>query len=324
MTADITQTLSSLPTPVALVLGSGLQNAAAQVGMWRALASATDWRPDFVIGASSGSLLAACVIAHPRLVQVRPPDGGLTGVPDDVVGDAAEQLWRNVADSKLTKIGWTRLAGAIAGRDRSRTTKQWRELLGETLGDAEFPPGSPHAMVATDVTRTQPSVIDTGSLVSAVLTSAAFPVITPAVEAADGNVLVDGSFIEPVPVTTALRRGARSILVCDTGRSALDDTPVAPTRWFDVVLASIHHQVAASASHDIFRVAHQCPIVVLSTPEPFEIGWPDVPERITAGQESAANQLAMIASRWTSITEPGVYCAADEVALDRRLSGVIR
>lgn len=324
MTADIRQTLLSLPAPVALVLGSGQQNAAAQVGMWRALAAATDWRPDFVVGASSGALLAACVIAHPQSVPSQPTEGQLTSPAEDVVGDAAERLWRNVAESKLSRIGWTRLAGAIAGRDRSRTTRQWRELLGEILGEASFPAGTLHALVATDVTRAQPSVIDTGSLISAVLTSAAFPVITPAVEAADGNVLVDGSFIEPVPVTTAVRRGAHSIVVFDTGRSALDDTPVAPTRWFDVVLASIHHQVAASASHDVFRVAHQCPIVVLSTPEPFEIGWRDVPDRITAGRSAAATQLAMIASRWASISEPGVYCAADEVALDRRLSGVIR
>lgn len=319
MTADITAALSSLPTPVALVLGSGQQNAAAQVGMWRALVAATDWRPDFVIGASSGSLLAACVIA-----ETLATDGRIDPHSGPAAGDAAEALWRSVAGSKLAKVGWTKLAAAIAGRDRSRTIKQWRELLGQTLGEASFPPDSQHALVATNVTSADPTVLDTGSLVSAVLTAAAFPVITPPVEAADGDILVDGSFIEPVPVVTAAFRGARSMLVFDTGRSALDDTPVAPSRWFDVVLVSVHHQVAATASHDVFRVAHECPVVMLSTPEPFEVGWQDVPARLTAGEDAGAAQLAMVASRWQSITAPGVYCAADEVALDRRLTGVIR
>ena len=322
MRADVTASLTSLPTPVALVLGNGLQNAAAQVGMWRALVAATSWRPDFVVASSSGALLASCLISS--RVYGDGAEAGVGNVAGDEAAEAAERMWRGIAESKLAKIGWTRLAGAIAGRDRNRTSRQWRELLGEILAEAEFPRDSPHAFVATNVTTSQPMLLDSGSLVSAVLTAAAFPVITPAVETASGDVLVDGSFIEPVPVTTAIGRGAQSLLVFDTGRAALNDDPEAPRRWFDVVLSSIHHQVAATASHDVFRVAHGHPIVMLSTPEPFEIGWRDVPARITAGQEAGAAQLATIAARWSDLDVPGVYCAADEVALDRRLTGVIR
>lgn len=298
--------LESLPGPVALICGVGERNAPAQAGMLTAVTDA-GWRPDIVVGSSVGGVSAAAAIAKP-----------------DGPGDLAAEMWRAIVASGLVEPGWTRIAAAMAGNESTKVNKQWRRVLANFLGDAEFRADGMDALVALELPNGTPWVIDQGSLAEAVVTAAAFPVfVNPITQSS--NTLLDGGFIAPVPVLQAISRGARSAVVLSTGKPGIDSEVIAPTRWYDVVLSAVRAQVDAKASHDIAEAGLQIPIVILDAAKPDVIHWADVDERITAGRDLGASQLAELTDAFPSgCVEPGVYAVAPEVTNDLRLSGVMR
>lgn len=297
--------LASLPRPVALVCGAGEQNCAAQAGMLDPLL-AGGWRPDIVVGSSGGAIAAAAVIADAA-----------------AAAEQAGEMWRLIAASKYTNLGWTRIAAAVAGSERTRTIRAWRTILEPVLGETEFAADGSQALVATDLTHGTSLLLDRGSVLDALLMSAAFPVLLPSVDV-DGATVIDGGFTAPLPVLEALAMGAQSIVALDTGRSDVRAAPTAPTRWYQVLLASIRHQVAATAAHDTATAAAQVPVMVLSAPEPFTVHWEHVPERIDAGRDAATSQLRALSRRWPDMAEPGVYAVAEDVRSDARLRQVLR
>lgn len=300
--------LSALPEPVALVCGVGERNAPAQAGMLAAV-TADGWAPGFVVGSSVGALTAAAMIAQPHRAA-----------------EVATGLWLAVAKTGLIDPGWTRLASAMTGGEPARLNRQWRELLGEYLGEASFAAGARDALVTMELPVGAPRMLDSGPLVEAALAAAAFPVIVNPIT--EGNsLLIDGGFAAPVPVLQALQRGAASAVVLHTGRPAWHEQPTAPTRWFDVVLSSVRAQVGAKASHDIAEAARHIPMVILDSAKPAELHWSDAEERIAAGHDDASTQLQVLTSSLTDINmrwEPGVYAAAPEITGDLRLSGFLR
>ena len=140
-------------------------------------------------------------------------DSGAEGPPDAMARD----VWRRIAASKMVRFGWTRMASAATAREGGRLTRQWRELLDPIFGDRTFAADGTQAMVATNLTKGLPMVIDRGTLVEGILASAAFPVVASAVEH-NGDVLVDGSFTAPVPVLQALDLGAAAVVALVPGR----------------------------------------------------------------------------------------------------------
>lgn len=308
--------LAALPTPVALVCGVGERNAPAQAGMLAAV-TAGGWLPDLVIGSSAGAITAAAAIADP-----------------EGAADLAVELWLAVAGSALIDPGWTRFASALTGGEPARVNRQWRKLLDEYLGDVSLGADSAHgvrggtrsdALVAMELPLGEPRLLDSGLLVDATLTSAAFPVMVNPIT--EGNhLLLDGGFAAPVPVLQAIARGAGSAVVLHTGRPAWQSEASAPQRWYDVVLSSVRAQLGAKASHDIAEAARRIPIVILDTAKPVELHWSDAEERIGAGHADASEQLRMLDATFGSdeLDMPGVYAVAPEITGDLRLTGVLR
>lgn len=298
--------LNSLPAPVALVCGVGERNAPAQAGMLSAV-TAHGWQPDLVVGSSVGGVSAAAAIAKP-----------------DDPGDLAAQMWRAIVASGLLEPGWTRIATAMTGNETTKINKQWRKLLTEFLGEAAFVDGTADALVALELPRGTPWLVDEGSLVEAVITAAAFPVFVNPITQSNST-LIDGGFIAPVPVVQAMNRGAASIVVLSAGNASAHSEVLAPTRWYDVMLAAVRAQVGAKASHDIAEAALQVPIVILDAAKPDVVHWADVDERISAGLKEATSQLELLAETYPSgVAGPGVYAVAPEITGDMRLSGVLR
>ena len=298
--------LDSLPKPVALVCGVGERNAPAQAGMLAAL-TADGWRPDLVVGSSVGGVCAAAAIAH-----------------QDDPGELAAQMWRAIVASGLLEPGWARIAAAMTGNETTKLNKQWRKVLTGFLGDAQFADGTADALVALELPQGKPRVMDQGSLVEAVIAAAAFPVFVNPITQGNST-LIDGGFIAPIPVVQAVNRGAASAVVLSTGRPTVNSEVIAPTRWYDVVLAAVRAQVGAKASHDVAEVGLQIPIVAIDAAKPDVIHWADVDERISAGRELGASQLRRLADEFPAgCATPGVYAVAPEITQDLRLSGVLR
>lgn len=296
--------LHALPQPVALICGVGERNAPAQAGMLTAV-TADGWRPDFVVGSSAGGVTAAAAIATP-----------------ENPGELAAEMWRAIVASDLVEPGWTRIAAAMTGNETAKVNKQWRRLLSDFLGETAFAEGTSNAMVALELPQGTPWLVDQGSLVEAVITTAAFPVFVNPITHSN-QTLIDGGFIAPVPVLQALNRGAASVVVLSAGRAAVDAEVIAPNRWYDVVLSAVRAQVGAKASHDIAEVGLHMPIVVLDTAKPDVVHWADVEERIAAGLKQGQRQLDELTRAFPDPSKPGVYATAAEVTADLRLTGVI-
>jgi len=303
------QVIGALPRPVALVCAAAERNGAAQIGLLASL-SAGDWRPDLVLGSSSGSLLAAAVIKDSAEAIAR-----------------ATHLWRAVADSKMVPPSWARLATAATSSDGVRLGRSWRTLLTDQLGDTAFEPDGSAALVTTDLSTGAAVLLNQGELVDAILAAAAFPVIAPPV-ITESDIYVDGSFTAPAPVLQAQQLGAASIVLLSAARPAQLTDPPAPNRWYDVVLAAVRGQVSATASHDIAQAAAEMPIVMLSSPVVPGMDWADIDSRVDDGLQAGTSQLEQIATAMetasTDTYPPGLYAVAAELVCDRRLSEVLR
>lgn len=318
----MTELLSTLPTPVALVFGAGEQNCVAQAGMLGPLL-ADGWRPDLVVGSSGGAVTAAVFALQDgafRGAAGAEPAGAEPAGAEAVA--MATDLWRAIAASKAARPGWSRLAAAAASSDSARVTKAWHAVLDPVFGESRLD-GTGCTLVATNLSRQTALPLTTGPIVDALLAAAAHPVLAnPVIR--EGEVIIDGGFVAPVPVLQAIAAGAASLVVVDTGRPALKPDPTPARHWYQVTLEAIRHQLDTKASMDTGRAAVAVPTVVLSCAEPGWVSWDQVDERIEAGRHNAEAQLATLGHRWARITEPGVYTSADEVRLDRRLSAVIR
>lgn len=93
--------------------------------------------------------------------------------------------------------------------------KRIEELLGELIAVRDFSGlGIPFAAVATDLHTGEKVVMDRGDVLSAVRASMSIPGVFPPVER-DGRVLVDGQFVDPVPVSLCREMGADAVIAVD-------------------------------------------------------------------------------------------------------------
>lgn len=180
------------------MLGGGASFGAVQVGMLGALERAGIY-PDMVVGTSVGALNGAMLAASPRDAVRRLEETWTQLQRRDVLPtNLLSVLWRltQSASHVVDSVGIEHIAsGALRARD-------FAELR------------LPFAAVTLDLGTGRPRVLDHGSLLPALLASAAIPGLFPPVTV-EGNVLVDGGSVANVPISQALDRGARSLVVLD-------------------------------------------------------------------------------------------------------------
>ena len=93
--------------------------------------------------------------------------------------------------------------------------KRVEALLEELIGSRDFSKLEiPFATVATDLHTGERVVLDSGDVLSAVRASMSIPGVFPPVER-DGRVLVDGQFVDPVPVSLCRAMGADVVIAVD-------------------------------------------------------------------------------------------------------------
>lgn len=197
--------------PVALVLSSGANLGAVQVGVLRALVE-HGVRPDLIVGCSIGALNGAALAQDPTPAGV----------------DHLEEVWRTADARGVMPRPWlppavalVRRGEAMAGRDGLRRLIR-RSVTARSFADLEVP----LHCVATDVAACAEAWFSDGPLVDALLASAAIPAMFPAVTI-DGRRYVDGAVVNEVPVRRAVALGARTVYVVEVGplTTALDAAP---------------------------------------------------------------------------------------------------
>lgn len=175
---------------IGLALGAGAARGCAHFGVIHALREA-GLEPDIIAGTSIGSLIGGVMAA-----------GNLGRLEQAVLRmDLREIIYYFV------EVSFPR-SGLIDGR---RVT----EFISEFVEDRRIEDlAQPFRAVATEVVTGEEVVLDRGPLIEAIRASIAIPgIFTPV--AKDGQVLVDGGLVNPVPVSVARAMGADYIIAVD-------------------------------------------------------------------------------------------------------------
>jgi NTE family protein len=188
--------------PVAFVLGGGGVLGAVEVGMLRALFRA-GFRPDVVVGTSIGAVNGALVAAE----------------PGEAVTDRLVRLWTSPEAATVYGDSIGRQVRRFAARTHLHSPLPLRRLLEGELGEhitfADLK--VPFHCCAASIERAAEHWFDSGPLVDAVLASSAVPGLLPPMEI-DGEHYVDGGIVNSIPISEAVRLGARIIFVLQVGR----------------------------------------------------------------------------------------------------------
>lgn len=179
---------------IGLVLGSGGARGLAHVGAVKALIE-YGVRPSVIVGTSFGAIVGAAIAS------------GRFGVLDFTA--------RNVDLARAVGVFFefgVHRDGLIKG-------KRVMDFLGQILPDCsieELP--IPFAVLATDIETGEPVVIDKGKVLQAVRASISIPgVFTPVRRGK--RILVDGGISSPVPVSTAMAKGADFVVAINVDNS---------------------------------------------------------------------------------------------------------
>ncbi|MBI9085781.1 MAG: patatin-like phospholipase RssA [Desulfobacterales bacterium] len=176
-----------MSTPrIGLALGSGSARGLSHIGVIRALA-AMGIRPDIIAGCSVGAMVGGAYAAG----HIDELETWLCGLDRmDVLG---------FFDVSLTS------GGVILGE---RLTRVFRDFIGNrAIEDLPIP----FAAVATDLTTGREIWLDRGPLIDAVRASMGLPGLFAPVQK-DGQWLVDGGLVNPVPISICRAMGADIVI----------------------------------------------------------------------------------------------------------------
>jgi NTE family protein len=279
--------LEELPRPIGYVFGGGGSRGALQVGMLQAL-SEHGVAPDLVTGTSVGALNGALVALDPKGAANRLAHSWSRITRAQVFpGNVLTQM-RTLEHSKTHLFPNTGLASVIG------------EFLGDGLSFKDLT--LPFGAVTTDTTSGRPHLIREGSLLTALLASAAIPGIYPYV-VRDGLHLCDGGVVANVPMQVALTMGARSLIVLDCFPPGCP--PGQQDSFAEILLLTILVGMRAQAACEAIRVSEEVPVVYLpcSTGRVFSpLDFSYTEELIEAAYDTARPFLATL-----DVTGPGLY-----------------
>ena len=201
------------------MLGGGGVFGATQVGMLRALVE-SGIRPGLVVGTSVGAINGAAFAADP----------GITGV-ENLAG-----LWGSLADAGMFTDNVLARAGTLARyRTHLYSPAPLRKLLQARLPATFEELAVEFQCVAASIERAGAHWFASGSLIEAVMASAAVPGLLPPV-VVNGEHFLDGGLVHSIPVGRAITLGAADIYVLHVGRI---EQPLKPPRsLWDVCLTS--------------------------------------------------------------------------------------
>jgi NTE family protein len=194
----------------AFVFAGGGSLGAIHVGMLHSLAS-RGIVADMVVGSSAGALNGAYYAGNPTIEGIQRLDA----------------IWRGLRRSDVFPLTWRTMLGFLYRRDFLVTSDALRQLVDDNLGYRDLEDAIlPVHIVATDILTGGTVVMSKGPAARAIIASAAVPAAFEPVYF-NGLYLADGAISSNTPVSVAVARGARRLIVLPTGYAcALEKPPV--------------------------------------------------------------------------------------------------
>ena len=180
----------------AFILSGGGNLGSIQVGMLRALLEA-GIVPDVLVGASIGSVNAAFLAADPCLDQVM----------------ALEEVWTDLRSRDIFSWNPLGIGGALLRRGAVFPPERWRRFLERRIPYERIEEAAvPLRIAATDFDDGASVILDSGSVVDAVMASTSLPVIFPPHRIGE-HCYLDGVLSDQVPIKPAVEAGADTIYI---------------------------------------------------------------------------------------------------------------
>jgi NTE family protein len=262
--------------PVAVVTTFGLARTPAQVGMMEELAE-RGIVADFVVGTSLGAINSAA-LATQRVDGLR---------------DFWGWIHEEVLSSPLRAIAKS-MTGVQARKQEAALRRQLTSLL-----PTEFPQDL--RLAATDLETGGERILSGGDLIDAVMASTALPGVFPPM-AMDEDHLIDGGLVAGMPLN-AVPAQAQTVVVLDTGHSAVSPEIAAGYRWWEVGALAYAHLIRGQAVNALVHAARTRPVVMVSTDTGRLLDFTDPVAMMDAGRDVAAQQLDALPNQ----LQPGIY-----------------
>ena len=266
---------------VTLVIGSGSVKCAAAIGVAKVLAEA-GIGIERVVGCSAGAIFAALVAQHYGAEQSRA---------------TTVKLWtQELTASRNTKALLSVLAPRLFGfslasfglRNDGKLNKRLQEAFaGLNIEDMAVP----LHITATDFANGELVELTTGPVWRAVRASIAIP-FAFAPQEIDGRQLVDGYLSDPLPVSVAMKHGARVIVA--VGFESPYQTRIGNVGRFAFQLSAIMSNNLLRARFSFHSIAHHAEVIAILPEFNQRIGLFDtakVPYIIDAGEAAARVQI---------------------------------
>ena len=199
---EVEPALSKRAPRIGLALGGGAAKGFAHVGVIAVLEEA-GLRPDYLVGTSAGSLVAALYAS------------GKTSAELQKTAMSMEEA--TITDWMLPLVGRGVFRGDALGRFVNDA------VGGRLIEDMRIPLG----VVATDLGSGQAVLFQRGDTGTAVRASSAVPAVFVPVKI-NGRDYVDGGLVAPVPVRYARQMGAELVIAVDIS-TAPEDSPTKDT-----------------------------------------------------------------------------------------------
>lgn len=213
---------------VGLALGGGAARGLAHIGVLQALEEA-DVPVQMLTGTSMGAIIGAMYAADPRIEPLR--EKMLEYLASDIFRKArldfvverktnvdGEGLFFRFSQLARKKIFFTLAMTMLSFVSQETRDKSFEFLLPDIdIEETKLP----FAAIALDLDTGKEEVITSGSLRKAVAATSALPGILPPVDY-DGKQLVDGGWINAVPIGPARDLGADIVIAVDVGSNLGD------------------------------------------------------------------------------------------------------
>lgn len=176
-----------------LVLGGGAAKGYAHIGLIKVLEE-EDIKPDIVVGASIGALIGGFYAA-----------GYDAKMLEEIALKIDKKKKKWLFKPHISKKGF------VEGRNVAKFLTPY--LGGKRIENLK----KKYAAVATDIENETEMIIDKGDLIQAIRSAISIPVVFMPHNYA-GRILIDGGFVNPVPITAAQKLGAKKIIAVNVLR----------------------------------------------------------------------------------------------------------
>lgn len=214
---------------IGLALGGGAARGLAHLGIIKVLKE-EDIKIDVVVGTSMGAIIGALYVTHNSMSDI------MEKVKTFLTGPLFHKIRldffkQQISDQKggfLKGISAALKKGVVYTASMSRQSyvrnDLYMDVMSSVLPDVQIQDMRvPFAAVATDLVSGEEVVLKSGPLRPAIAASSAIPGLMPPITI-DGKMLVDGGWIDQVPVRPTYKMGADFVMAVDVGEE-LDRVP---------------------------------------------------------------------------------------------------